>query len=119
MNSRSLALRAAGFSVEEAYTFETALPIAEVVDVLLICHSWPDPDKKRLVSAGRNNRTPIPVICVNSYPSEAHPDGCVGVENAPLAILDAIAAVTHMSLANGWSADRPQLKVARQSPPRV
>ena len=99
MQSRSLVLRAAGFSVEEAYTFATALTLAEAVDVLLICHSWPGPDKKGLVSALRNSRNPIPIICVNSHPLEAHPDGCLSTAKTPLAILDAIVAATEMGLA--------------------
>jgi DNA-binding response OmpR family regulator len=66
MKTRSLVLRAAGFSVEEAYSFATALTLGEVVDVLLICHRWPGPDKKRLVSGVRNNRTPIPIIVFRS-----------------------------------------------------
>ena len=98
MQSRSLVLRAAGFSVEEAYTFATALTLAEEVDVLLICHSWLGPEKKRLVSALRDNRNSIPIICVKSHPLEAHPDGCLSAETTPLAILDAIVAATEMGL---------------------
>lgn len=56
-------------------------------------------DKTLLVSAVRDGRGSIPIICVNSYQFEEHPEGCVGVENAPLAILDAIASATQMGLA--------------------
>jgi len=99
MKTRSLVLRAAGFSVEEAYSFGTALTLVEAVDALLICHTWPGTDKTRLVGAVRDNRSPIPIICVNSYQSQAHPDGCLSADKTPLAILDAIAAATRMGLA--------------------
>jgi DNA-binding response OmpR family regulator len=96
MKRRSTTLRDAGFSVDEAYTLGTALNSAEAVDALLICHTLPNPDKARLVSAVRYDRGAMPIICVNSYQSEVQPEGCIGVENIPLAILDAIASATQM-----------------------
>src|SRR5260370_17449120 len=84
---RSTTLRDAGFSVDEAYTLGTALKSAEAVDALLICHTLPNPDKARLVSAVRYDRVAMPIICVNSNQSAVQPQACILLANISLPLL--------------------------------
>ena len=103
MRTRSLVLRDAGFSVDEAYSLSDALTLTEFVHALLICHTLPETSRILLIAAVRENRGLMPIFCVrllrSETPCEALPDGCIEVESDPLAILDAVASAMAMGQA--------------------
>lgn len=109
MKSRSLLLRSAGYSVEEAYSRHQALARvrSDAIDVLLICHTVPDNEKRALISAVRKQRLLIPILYIsdNEFRSRDE-DGCCEVSNAPEVLLAAIdSAVREMpGLRSPWRA---------------
>jgi CheY-like chemotaxis protein len=96
LTSRSLILRAAGYLVEEAHTVDKAIDLLEAdsIDALLICHSIPRPAQQLLISAVREKRRLMPILCVRSYAYEEPPRTCIAVDNEPEALLNAIKLAT-------------------------
>ncbi|HEY6349721.1 MAG TPA: hypothetical protein VI636_09950 [Candidatus Angelobacter sp.] len=93
MTSRSLLLCKAGYAVEEAYSRHQALVLvdSDVIDVLLICHTVPENEKRALISAVRKQRLLIPILCISdrdflSLPRQEY----VVISNAPAELLSAI-----------------------------
>jgi CheY-like chemotaxis protein len=89
MTSRTLLLRNAGYTVQEAYTVDRAINLAEedLIDIVLICHTVAQRDKHAMISAVREKRRLIPILYVRSYAYESAPHTCIAVDNDPEALL--------------------------------
>jgi DNA-binding NtrC family response regulator len=96
MSSRSLVLRAAGYVVKEAYTVDKAINLAaaDLIDAILICHTIPKDDKKLLISAVREKRNLMPVLCIRSSDYETPPRTCTPVDNEPEVLLNTLRLAT-------------------------
>jgi DNA-binding response OmpR family regulator len=80
--------------VEEATSVAEALQRLQAgqVDLLLVCHTVPTSDRKRLIAAAHARQTLLPVICLIAREGDSVAD-CINVENTPAALLDSIATV--------------------------
>lgn len=103
---RSMVLESAGFDVIEAYSVNDALRLAQsdAVDLVLICHTVPKQEQKRLIAAIRERRRLMPVLCVIAHDFAMAADNCIITDNAPQLLLDAL----HKALVN-YSSYRPNL----------
>jgi len=92
LDLRSQVLRQAGYGVEEARSRQAALELAESdsVDLMVICDSLPSTDQQWLISQVHRKRRMLPVVCIGNYAYVSTADGCVGIENTPDALLDAV-----------------------------
>jgi DNA-binding response OmpR family regulator len=92
MELRSQVLRLAGYSVYETHTLHDALSLAQsdTIDILLICHTIPRPEQRWLISQVHEKRRLLPVLCIGNQAYVSRTDGCVGIENTPAALLDAV-----------------------------
>ncbi|HXA84632.1 MAG TPA: hypothetical protein VNZ47_06130 [Candidatus Dormibacteraeota bacterium] len=92
MSSRSLILRNAGFLVEEARTVDKAINLVEAdsIDVMLICHTIAKNDQQVLVSAVREKRRLMPILCLRSHAYDSVPRTCTAVDNDPEVLLNTI-----------------------------
>src|SRR5437762_1394891 len=92
MSMRSRVLRQAGYHVVEAYSSNDAIRIAQsdAVDILLICHSVPRHQQRKLTNAVRHRRRLMPILCIiaNDFavPAEGYFDG----GNVATPLLDAV-----------------------------
>lgn len=91
---RTSVLRKSGYNVEETFNVEEALERAQsdAIDALLICHSVPDDEIEKLVTAVRETRKLMPVLCMRTHQYGFAPPTCVSVENSPIAILHELKA---------------------------
>jgi hypothetical protein len=96
MASRSLILRGAGFLVEEAYTVEKAINLVEAdsIDAMLICHTIARNDRQILISAVREKRRLMPILCLRSSAYESVPRTCTAVDNDPEVFLHTVKLAT-------------------------
>lgn len=103
---RSMVLESAGFDVIEAYSVNDALRLAQsdAVDLVLICHTVPKQEQKRLIAAIRERRRLMPVLCVIAHDFAMAADNCIITDNAPQLLLEAL----HKALVN-YSSYRPNL----------
>ena len=95
MSSRTLLLRNAGYSVQEAFTLDKARDMvrSDSIDVTLLCHTVPERDQRFLIYLIREKRNLMPILCVRSYEHESVPQACIAVDNAPEAILQTLKSV--------------------------
>ena len=95
MKSRSLLLRNVGYVVTEAYSRHQALAQvrANSVDVMLICHTVPEAEKRALLSAVRKQRLLVSILCISGSDFLfSSGEGFTVVSNAPAELLAAIDA---------------------------
>jgi DNA-binding response OmpR family regulator len=87
---RTLILRRAGYVVEEVRERTAALSRAQCdsVDLLLICHTVPKVETQWLIANVRETRKLMPILCLGIH--EVPDDGCIGVENDPEELLNAL-----------------------------
>ena len=106
LSLRSMVLEGAGFDVIEAYSVTDALRLAQsdAVDLVLICHTVPKPEQKRLIAAIRERRRLMPVLCVIAHDFAMAADSSTITDNAPQLLLDAL----HKAVVN-YSSYRPNL----------
>jgi CheY-like chemotaxis protein len=99
MSVRSLVLRRAGYIVEEAYSLASALACAEKdsIDLLLICHTVPRGDQRRLVDTFHHWRRSLPILCITNSEYAVPAGGCKPVENTPVELLDGVRSATKLS----------------------
>ena len=92
MESRTQILRSAGYRVDEVNNLKAALALAESdsVDMLVICDSVPRPEQQWLIARVRERRRMLPILCIGDYPYVSAADCCLGVENTPVALLNAV-----------------------------
>ena len=92
MWSRSMILRTAGYSVDEAYTVEAAIKLVDQdsIDAMLICHTVPGREQNLLISTVRSQRRLMPILCIKAYVFETTPKTSIAVENDPDALLNAL-----------------------------
>ena len=92
MASRTLILRGAGYFVEEAYSVDKAINLvaADSIDAMLICHTIARSDQQVLISAVREKRRLMPILCLRSYAYESVPRTCTAVDKEPEALLHAL-----------------------------
>jgi DNA-binding response OmpR family regulator len=95
MSTRTLLLRNAGHAVQEAFTLDNAKDLirSDSIDVTLLCHTVPEREKRILISLVREKRNLMPVIYIRSYRHESVPRTCIGVDNEPKALLQALRSV--------------------------
>ena len=100
MELRSQVLRLAGYAVDETHTLDDALRLSQTdaVDILLICHSVPRPEQRWLISQVHQKRRLLPVLCIGNQAYVSSTDGCVGIENTPAALLDAVKLAAQPSV---------------------
>jgi DNA-binding response OmpR family regulator len=89
---RTLILRRAGYMVEEVHEGTAALSGAQCdsVDALLICHTVPESETRWLITNVREKRKLMPILCLTLEIHELSNDGCIGVENRPEELLNAL-----------------------------
>lgn len=92
MSSRSLILRKAGYVVQEAWTAEEAIRLVEsdLIDATLICHTISPLEQEMLIAAVRAKRRLMPILCIRSYAFEDTVQNCIGLDNEPETLLNAL-----------------------------
>ncbi len=92
MIARTLLLKNAGYVVDEAYKRVAALSRAQCdsVDVLLICHTVPKSQRRWLIVNVREKRRFLPILGLTPGINELPDDGCIGVQNDPEELLNAL-----------------------------
>jgi DNA-binding response OmpR family regulator len=102
MASRTLILRGAGYFVEEAYTVDKAINLlaADSIDAMLLCHTIARSDQQVLISAIREKRRLMPILCLRSHAYESVPQTCTAVDNQPEALLHTLKLATTPAAAN-------------------
>ena len=95
MSTRTLLLRTAGYSVQEAYTLDKAKDLvhADSIDVTLLCHTVPEREQRLLIYLVREKRNLMPILCIRSNSHESVPRTCAAVDNDPEALLQALKSV--------------------------
>lgn len=96
MASRTLLMSNSGYAVDEAYSIEKAISFVESdsIDATLICHTVPQHDQRVLISAVREKRLLMPILCIRSYAYQTAPRTCVAVDNEPEALLKTLKLAT-------------------------
>ena len=96
MALRTLLLSNSGYAIEEAHSIEKAIGFVEAdsIDATLICHAVPQHDQGVLISAVREKRRLMPILCIRSYAYESAPRTCVAVDNDPEALLKTLKLAT-------------------------
>jgi CheY-like chemotaxis protein len=99
MITRTLLLRGAGYTVDEAYEKAAALSRAQCdsVDALLICHSVPQTERRWLIARVRGKRKLMPILCLTVGMDHLPDDGCTGVASDPEELLNALAQALKIS----------------------
>jgi CheY-like chemotaxis protein len=92
MRTRSLLLRQAGFSVDEAYNLNGALGLLKTdsIDAVLLCHTIPKDKQHLFIAAARGLRRLLPIICIQAHDHDGRQQGCVSVGSDPVELLEAI-----------------------------
>lgn len=101
MASRSMLLRHAGYEVKDATSPREALQFAQSdqLDIILICHTVREAERKELITIVRTQRRLVPILCLrDSDYSTGSVDGCKLVSNAPAELVAAVG-----SAVNGFS----------------
>lgn len=90
MSSRTLILRAAGYHVAEAYSVDKAIDLSKeaAVDAVLICHTVPAKDQQLLISAVREKRKQMPILCLRSHLHASVQRTCIAIDSDPEALLN-------------------------------
>ena|SRR5579864_3696319 len=96
MSSRTLILSGAGYEVEEALSADMALKLMEVdwIDLTLVCHTVPPKVVRILVATAQKKKRLMPVLFIRRSLYDDIPPNCIGVDNDPIALLNALAKVT-------------------------
>jgi hypothetical protein len=92
MMARTLLLKSAGYVVDEAYDRTAAFSRAQCdsVDALLICHTVPKSERRWLIANVREKRRLLPILCLTLGFYELPDKECIGVENDPEELLNAL-----------------------------
>jgi DNA-binding response OmpR family regulator len=92
MTSRSLILRKAGYAVHEAWTTDEAIRLVEsdLIDATLIYHTISPLEQEMLIAAVRAKRRLMPILCVRSHAFEDTVENCIGLDNEPETLLNAL-----------------------------
>ena len=93
--NRSIALRNAGYGVQEVTRWSDAHTRAQsdLIDAVLICHTVPLNEQGVLISAIRTNRRLMPIFfvnCQNGYPTTI--EGCTPIVRDSAELLNALHA---------------------------
>jgi len=92
MQTRSLLLRQAGFTVDEAYNLNGAFARvkSDSIDAVLLCHTVPQDEQRSFISAARQLRRMLPIICIQAHDHDVHQHNCLSVGSDPAQLLEAI-----------------------------
>ena len=92
MQTRSLLLRQAGFTVDEAYNLHGAFARlkSDSIDAVLLCHTVPQDEQRSFIAAARQLRRLLPIICIEGKDHYAQRKSCVSVGSDPAQLLEAI-----------------------------
>lgn len=93
LGTRNAVLRA------EGYTVVTAVTPAEIVDVffagdydvVVLCHTIPALERRKLIRLVRNHAPRTPVVVLSSHDGQSADDGAVRVPNNPQELVAAVA----------------------------
>lgn len=95
LGTRRLLLQSAGYIVESSGSVENAIYRFRTgdFDLVVLCHSMPEQERRRLLHLIRDYGSATPVIFISS--AEPSPDGFsdLSIENHPAALLDAVRAM--------------------------
>ncbi|HKD80241.1 MAG TPA: hypothetical protein VKH81_11155 [Candidatus Angelobacter sp.] len=97
MPLRSMLLRGTGYVVEESYSIAKAFLRAQsdAIDLLLICHTVPENDQKKLIAFVRSVRKLLPILCITNQEFAYSADGCLSVTNSPVELLEAVISAAN------------------------
>ena len=92
MQTRSLLLRQAGYTVDEAYNLHGAFARlkSDSIDAVLLCHTIPQDEQRSFIAAARQLRRMLPIICIESQDHYAQRQSCLSVGSDPVQLLEAI-----------------------------
>ena len=89
LRTRSLVLRAAGYTVTEETDIQRAFTLAQSdqIDLVLLCHSLNRNEAFWLARMLRESRSLLPILCVVNNYSDEVPPGCWSTLAAPEELL--------------------------------
>jgi DNA-binding response OmpR family regulator len=92
MQTRSLLLRQAGFTVDEAYNLNGALARlkSDSIDAVLLCHTVPQDEQRSFIATARQLRRLLPIICIEGQDHYAQRKSCLSVGSDPAQLLETI-----------------------------
>ncbi len=95
MAVRTMVLHEAGYQVDEANSRGEATRRLRSAKfhLVLICHTIPEPEKDKLVTAARRLQPGLPVVCISSYGYSSPDDHCETVNNVAPAFLTDLSTV--------------------------
>jgi CheY-like chemotaxis protein len=97
MPLRSMVLRGSGYVVEEAYSLPKAFLRAQsdAIDILLICHTVPEGDQRKLIASVRSRRRLLPILCITNQEFAYAAEGCHSVTSSPVELLEAVVSAAN------------------------
>src|SRR6185312_11517435 len=92
LHMRSMVLRSNGYEVKVARSLEQAEMVAESdqIDLVVICHSVPESDQEKLITAARRARRLLPILCVTDQEFGCVARGCEAASSSPLELLESV-----------------------------
>jgi DNA-binding response OmpR family regulator len=96
LKTRSAVLRSAGYDVSEAACADDAKNLFgdSRFDALIIGHTMPEIERRKLSDMGYKNSTPVVLLCVGrDQSSTIRADVRVDCSEGPAALLDAVASL--------------------------
>lgn len=92
LETRTLVLRAAGYTVESASSVDDAMQRIRAAhfDLVVLCHSMPEQERQRLIWLIRENSSATPVIFVSARAASADRFADLTVDNSPTGLVSAV-----------------------------
>jgi hypothetical protein len=97
MQTRSLVLRHSGFVVDEAYNPWGVLGVIKAgsVDAVVLCHTIPKDEQRRLILSIRKLRCLLPIISIEASIYDSPQEDCLRSTNEPDYLLATIGKAIH------------------------
>ena len=92
LHMRTMVLRSNGYVIKEAQSVEQAQLLAEsdLIDLIVICHTVPESDQVKLITAARRARRLLPILCVTDQEFGCVARGCEAASSSPLELLESV-----------------------------
>ncbi len=92
--SRAMLLRSRGYEVVTAETAAEAVELCRPdFDLITLCHSIPEPDKRALVADLRNRGCAAPILSILPSMQRPIPEADFAVDPEPSHVLDTVARI--------------------------
>lgn len=87
-----MVLRSGGYEVKEVHSLAKAQSLAEsdMIDLMVICHTVPESDQLKLITAVRRTRRMLPILCISDQEYAFVAPGCERTSSSPMELLEGV-----------------------------